>query len=224
MNYLLFLYWNYDLANLSPLEFIQLLQKYHVKRVIITKKSRFGKNQQGNYKDLEKFFIVETVDLIYLIDENQTKQKISTSYIKTQLTKGNIKLVNQALDRPFKIKGKVIYGNQMGRTLGFPTANIDYHRYYLPKNSVYIVLVYFQNKKYLGTANIGNRPTFNFSSKPSLEVYIHQFQKNIYSENLELEFYNLLRSEQKFLSATELIQQIKTDFQNTHDFFKKICL
>ena len=137
--------------------------------------------------------------------------RISSSYIKDLLLSGKIKEVNTLLTRNYFVEGNVKHGNKVGRTLGFPTANVDVIQQMLPKNGIYECLIEFNNKKYHGLANVGNNPTINYTKDRRLEVYIFDFEENIYNQNIKVHFLDYLRNEIKFSSKDELISQIKKD-------------
>ena len=104
-----------------------------------------------------------------------------------------------------------MHGNKIGHKLGYPTANIDYDNYYLPKSGVYYVKVRVQGKWYHGMANIGNNPTLNFSFEKRLEIHLLDFKQNIYGQKIDIVFMYYLRNEMKFKNRKELIEQLKND-------------
>ncbi|MCR5231909.1 MAG: riboflavin biosynthesis protein RibF [Acholeplasmatales bacterium] len=156
IDYFIIFEFNKEFSNLSKDEFINILKKLNVKELVFGYDFRFGNKGMGSIKDLEKVFKVEEIDKI-LIDN----VRVSSTYIKELLSAGNISLANQLLGREYKITGNTFIGSQMGKTIGFPTANIDYKNYYLPKNGVYLVRVNLDGNNYFGMTNIGHNPTFN---------------------------------------------------------------
>ena len=127
--------------------------------------------------------------------------------------------VSIMLGRKFSIIGKVIAGKELGREIGFPTANIDYGAYYLPKNGVYAVKVKYDGKIYLGMANIGNNPTVEYTENIKLEVNIFDFNMSIYGKELEILFYKRIRPEKKFSNINELANTLKEDKDNIYKYF-----
>ena len=142
---------------------------------------------------------------------NITKQSISS---EREIIKAN-----QFLNRNWSIEGKVIYGRKLGRTIGFPTCNINLRDYVIAKPGVYAVRVYIKNKKkYLrGIANLGYRPTFN-QKKLLLEVNLFNFSGNLYNKNLRVEFLKFIRKELKFKNIDQLKKQIKLDLKIAKKF------
>ena len=120
--------------------------------------------------------------------------RVSTSYIKELLDQGDVEYAYKLLGRPFSIRGKVIYGSQEGRLIGFPTANVDYKNYYLPVTGVYFVEVKLNNVFYFGMCNVGNNPTFNYSAKKRMEVNIFGLNEDIYGQNIEVFFIKNIRA------------------------------
>ncbi len=149
---------------------------------------------------------------------------VSSTKIRNALLNGELEKANQMLGRYYSMIGKVVEGAKRGRTLGFPTANIEPEdeNKLIPQNGVYFVRVNFNNKYYFGVGNIGLRPTFNHATKPITEVFIFDFDKDIYGENITVEFIARLRDEKKFNSKEELEKQIQLDVDNAKQKIKEI--
>ncbi|MDI6452026.1 bifunctional riboflavin kinase/FAD synthetase [Peloplasma aerotolerans] len=193
-------------SELSTKDFIDFLRGINVKRLVIGRDARFGYRGEGTIQDLKRYFIVDVVpDLVY----NHTR--VSTTYIKDFLSTGDLGSARKLLNRHYHIKGYVVHGNKVGHKLGFPTANIDYDHYFLPMSGVYYVKVLVDDVWYHAMANIGNNPTLNFTFEKRLEIYILDFNKNIYGKNINIVFMHYLRNELKFKSRNELIEQLKKD-------------
>ena len=215
LDYLIDLHFNEKFTQLNYLEFEDkiLLGKLNVKRIFIGKDFKYGNQRKGNISSLKIFCDKNKIQLneIDLIVDNQTSNKISSSEIRENLKSGNIELANQDLKRIFSISGKVIKGDQRGRTIGIPTANIEY-----PLNTiiipygVYAVETKIDGNTYFGIVNFGMRPTFN-KEKPIVEAYLFDFDNNIYDKNIELFFYKQIRQEKKFNGIKELLNQINLD-------------
>jgi len=187
-------------------EFISFLRSISVRRLVIGRDARFAYRGEGTIANLRKFFLVDVVDdLVY----NHTR--VSTTYIKDFLSTGDLGSARKLLNRHYDIKGIVVHGNKIGHKLGFPTANIDYLKYYLPKSGVYYVKVMVDSKWYHGMANIGNNPTLNFSFEKRLEINIFDFDQNIYGKKIDIVFMHYVRQELKFKNKKELIAQLKKD-------------
>lgn len=196
-------------------EFIQMMKKLKIKEVTCGKDFRFGYKAEGDTFDLQKNFKLKLLDY-YTYDS----LKVSTSIIKELLVDGLLDTANKLLSYPYTIIGKVFNGNKIGRTLGYPTANIDYDNYILPKNGVYVVKVTLKEKEYLGMANIGINPTLNLQHKNRLEVHIIDFNEDIYDEIIEVSFLKYLREETKYNSKEELIESLKETVQLCRNYQK----
>lgn len=202
-----------DFINLSGEDFIRkiLVEKLNAKHIIIGYDHKFGKNQSGDYELLKKLseelhYEVQQIDAVAFDEIN-----VSSTKIRKALQDGDIKLANQMLSYNYSISGKVIEGDKIGRKLGFPTANILVDEVkLLPKNGAYIVKVLVGDKTYKGMLNIGLRPTIN-GTKLQTEVYILDFDENIYNQTIKLEFIDFLRDEKKFNGIEELVAQLNLD-------------
>lgn len=206
LDYTLIIDFDLSFSYLSLDEFIAFLKKISVKRLVIGRDTRFSYRGIGTISDLKKYFIVDVVsDILY------NNMRISTTYIKDFLSFGEIETASKLLNRNYTIKGIVVHGNSIGTKLGFPTANVEYGEYYLPKSGVYYVRVLYQDVWYHGMANIGNNPTLNFSLHKRFEIHILDFSKQIYGKKLEIVFFKYLREELKFRGREQLIGQLKID-------------
>jgi riboflavin kinase / FMN adenylyltransferase len=193
-------------SELTVEQFIDFLRSIHVRRLIIGRDARFAYRGEGTIQDLKKYFYVDVVeDLVY----NHTR--VSTTYIKDFLTIGDLGSARKLLNRHYDIKGIVVHGNKIGHKLGFPTANIDYGSYFLPKSGVYYVRVLVDGEWFHGMANIGNNPTLNYSFEKRLEINILDFDRDIYGRKVDIVFMHYIRNELKFKNRKELIEQLKKD-------------
>ena len=201
-------------SNLSAEEFVKeiLVDRLNIHKIIIGHDHRFGKNRTADIGDLILFgkkygFEVEQINA-HEIDEIA----ISSTKIRKALMEGNIKLANQFLGYSYFISGKVIEGKKIGRTLGFPTANIQINESYklLPKNGVYIVSSEINDILYFGMMNIGNNPTLG-ENEQSIEVHYFDMSENIYNKKLKISILEHIRDERKFNSLTDLQAQLEKD-------------
>ncbi len=215
LDYLIDLNFNEKFTQLNHLDFEEkiLLGKLNAKRILIGRDFQYGNKRKGNIETLRIFCEKNKIQLneFDLIVDEQNKNKISSSKIRENLNLGNIELANKDLERIFSISGKVIKGDQRGRSIGIPTANIEY-----PLNTiiipygVYAVETEIDGNTYFGIVNFGVRPTFN-KEKPIVEAYLFDFDNNIYDKNIELFFYKQIRQEKKFNGIKELLNQINLD-------------
>jgi riboflavin kinase/FMN adenylyltransferase len=207
-------------SKMSPSEFIQsiLVEKVKVKRVIIGYNYHFGKGQQGDVhtlKEAGKVFHFE-VEVVEPLRIGQTI--VSSSKIRDLIQRGEVEGASRLLGRDYPIIGKVVEGAKRGKTLGFPTANLEISDELYPQAGVYAVEVVWREQRLNGLADVGSNPTFlseqNGNGKPvSLEVYILNFNQNIYGEEIQVNFKRRIRDEVRFESSSLLIEQIKRDIQ-----------
>ena len=206
IDYLIVIDFTEKVLMMSKEEFIDKMKFMNIKSCVCGYDFTFAKYAEGTIRDLEKNFEFYEIKKFIFDDV-----RVSTTYIRELLSVGNVKEANRLLGRQFSIRGKVIYGNQNGRLLGFPTANLDYKNYFLPGNGVYYVNVMISGQMFLGMCNIGHNPTFNFRDTRSLEVNIFGLDQDIYDEIIEVFFIEKIRDEKKFESKEALIKQLKKD-------------
>ncbi|MCS7278704.1 MAG: bifunctional riboflavin kinase/FAD synthetase [Thermodesulfobacteriaceae bacterium] len=204
-----------SLAEWSPEFFVQeyIVDNLRAKGVVVGFNFRFGKQRKGDVELLtnlgEKYnFTVKVIEPIFV-----NGFRISSSLIRGLLEKGSIELANKLLGRPYFLTGKVIKGKGRGRILGYPTANlsISYSKL-IPLSGVYAVWITLRGEKFKGAMNIGKNPTFD-EKDLSIEVYIFDFNSEIYGEKIKVELINYVRGEKKFPSPEALKLQIEKDCQ-----------
>ena len=189
-----------------------LLKSLHVKHLVIGYDHKFGKNRSGDIGTLKKLaangaFLVEEIDAIDI-----DHIAISSSKIRKALEEGNIELASEFLGHPFSLKGTVVKGKQLGRTLGYPTANIKLEEEKIvPKIGVYFVEVEVGGVDYHGMMSIGKNPTTDTDDTVKLEVHIFDFNTDIYNKAIKLNFVKRLRDEKKFANLTELKKELDRD-------------
>ena len=217
---LVLLPFNADLAKLTATEFIQkiLIESMQVEIISVGFDFRFGKQRQGSIADLQNIWgdRLTVISEQTMNVEHSQAVRISSSNIRAALAEGNIDLANSLLGRPYNLIGEVVYGNQLGRTIGFPTANLAIPQAKcLPRDGVYAVQVQVNDMPpYLdGIMNIGMRPTVN-GTKRSLEVHLFAWQGDLYGQRLNVELGQFIRPEQKFDSLDALKSQILQDCQS----------
>lgn len=206
IDYLIIVDFTVDILNMPKDEFIIKMKQLNIKSVVCGYDFTFGRKAEGTIKDLAKEFEFYEVKKYSLGDI-----RVSSTHTRELITEGNVAEAARFLGRKYSIKGKVIYGSQNGRMIGFPTANINYSNFILPKCGVYYVNVYYEGYIYLGMANIGHNPTFNYNDSIRLEVNIFNLDEDIYDNSIEVFFIDRIRDEIKFNSKEELIEQLKSD-------------
>ncbi|ANX12332.1 riboflavin biosynthesis protein RibF [Fictibacillus arsenicus] len=213
-----------DFASLSTKDFVdQYIVGLNVKHVVTGFDFTYGKYGKGNVETL-----VHEADGKFgqtVIEKIEEKgQKISSTLIRQCLREGLVESIVHYLGRRYKLNGTVIHGDKRGRTIGFPTANLDTDVYTLPKTGVYAVEVSVDGEKFNAMANVGYKPTFKDNQKmPSLEVHIFNFQKEIYGRTISVTWLKRIRDEKKFNSIDELIEQLKTDKNETLSIIQSMC-
>ena len=198
----------------KSMDFIQkiLVKKLNAKFIFVSNNFRFGNKREGDVRQLikcENFFRYKVVKPKPLVIK---KKVVSSTLIRNFLEKGKLNIVNSLLKRRWSIHGYVQKGKQLGKKIGFPTANIDIKDYVLACPGVYAVNVKIENSsKFIkGIANLGYRPTFN-EKKILLEVHLFNFSGNLYNKDLTVEFLKFIRKEKKFKNVEQLKKRIKID-------------
>ncbi len=192
--------------------FLMWLKKmYSVKILLIGHDHRFGNDKISTFETYQKLGEKLNIEITQCTKFEDNGKQVSSSIIRLLISNGDIKLANQLLDYTYSITGKVIHGNKIGRTIGFPTANLKINsEKIIPKNGVYIVETCINNQIYKGLLNIGTRPTIDGNTQ-TIETHLIDFNKDIYDEKITLYIKKRLRDEIKFSSITELQQQIEID-------------
>jgi riboflavin kinase/FMN adenylyltransferase len=203
-----------NLKNLNVDSFIKeiLGKKLKPKFIFVSNNFRFGNKREGNVRQLIKFESMCGYKVIKPQPLLTNKKIASSSLVRNLLQKGKLEKANKILNRNWSIIGKVQKGRQLGKKIGFPTANIDIKDYILACPGVYAVKAkrYGKNNFIKGIANLGYRPTFN-GKKILLEVHLFNFSGNLYNKYLTVEFKKFIRKEKKFKNVDQLRKQIKTD-------------
>lgn len=204
------------MANLSAYEFLEtiLKEKFNVHTLLVGHDHRFGHNRTDGFPEYKKYGEALGMNVISCLQYNTDVDKhISSSEIRNALKKGEIEFANRLLTYEYSINGKVIEGFKVGRTIGYPTANISISDpdKLIPTIGVYAVRVKWNNSAYKGMMNIGHRPTLENGSNISIEVHILDFKEDIYNQNLEIDFICKIRNEQKFKDIDELKEQLQKD-------------
>lgn len=210
-DYLLVIDFTKEVASLSYDVFIEkYLIALNIKHVVCGFDFRFGYMNKGDCYIL-KDYNPALLDVSIVDEVVYEREKVSSTRIRKEIDEGNMEKVKILMGRYYTMTGKVIEGRKLGHSLGFPTANLDYKNYYLPKRGVYAVIVIYDSKKYLGMCNIGYNPTMGSLLKKSVEVNIFDFDKEIYNEEISLVFLDKTRGESQFNSPDELKVQLTHD-------------
>jgi len=211
-----------EFRNLTGTEFCEqvLVDKLNVKHIIIGHDHTFGKNKSGNFDLLKSLSTKLDFKVNQLEAVQQNDLNISSTKIRIALSEGRIRDANEMLGYNYPLTGKVIHGKKLGRTIGYPTANIDVPiNKLLPKSGAYIVEVYVDDKFYKGMLSIGTNPTIDDRNQSlHTEVYILDFDQDIYDQEITVKFRDYLHDEIKFEGLEKLIEKLDLDKKLTAEF------
>ena len=193
-----------------------LYNKLNAKYIFVSNNFRFGNKREGDVNQLIKYEKNYKYKIVKPKPFKLKNKIISSTFLRKLLFNGKIELANKLLNRNWSIEGIVEKGRQMGKTIGFPTCNIDIKDYVLAKPGVYAVKIYQKKNNFSlkGIANLGYRPTFN-QKKILLEVHIFNYYGNLYNKHLTIELVNFIRKEKKFKNINQLKKQINLDLKIT---------
>jgi riboflavin kinase/FMN adenylyltransferase len=223
IDYLLCLHFDQKLAAQSAEDFVQqiLVSSLNTKHLVIGDDFHFGKNRQGNFQFLKDncerygFMVDETVTL--MIDD----ERVSSTRIRESIQQGDFEKAAELLGRPYSLSGRIAHGQKLGRKLGYPTINIKMGDKTLIVKGIFAVNVKgLDNRVLEGVASIGTRPTVN-GVDTILEVYILDFDRDVYGSSVEVNFLHKIRNEEKFDSLDELTAHIAQDTKKAKAFFKR---
>lgn len=229
---------NKELAALTPEQFVEqiIVEKLQAARISVGQDFCFGSQRSGTAMDLQvlvaKYGIPVTIVPLEMHEDDlplvEEETRISTSRIRQTLETGQLEKANRLLGRPYTLMGKVVKGQQLGRTIGFPTANLELPEdKFLPRQGVYAVRVSDINQPDIinnrwGVMNIGDRPTVN-GTNLTVEVHLLDFAGDLYDKKLQIQLEKFLRPQQKFSSLEALKAQIQLDSTTARKFFSQAC-
>lgn len=247
VNHLIITPFTRDFSNQSAEEYIKdiLVNKIGMREIVIGYDHRFGKNRSGGFKELEEYSAIYNYQLNEIPKKDIENLAVSSTRIRKALTEANVDEANELMGHPFSLSGKVIKGDQIGRTLGYPTANlfIDENYKIIPSDGIYAVQVHIpeisnknknqviqdpfqphqnlnnETRKFKGMAYIGHRPTINGMSQ-NIEVNIFDFAEDIYHQTIKMDFFHFIRHDVKFEGLDKLILQLEKDKESTLAYFK----
>jgi riboflavin kinase/FMN adenylyltransferase len=203
-----------DFSNQTAEEYIRhvLVNKIGTKKIVIGYDHRFGKDRQGGLTDLLRLSPVYGFDVVEIPEQDINEVAISSTRIRTALLEGDITMANTCLGYKFFITGTVVRGDQVGRQIGYPTANIVIGERYklIPSDGIYAAKVKIGGWEYKGMAYIGSRPTINGITR-NIEVNLFDFDQEVYNQRIQMEFVDFIRDDMRFSSLDELKEQIALD-------------
>ncbi len=213
----------FEFSRLTATEFIRdiIVNQLHVKKLVIGYDHQFGRNREGSIEFLKEIADTYSLDVIEIPAQIIEDSNVSSTKIREALRNGNIGLASSYLGEFYTLKGTVVHGNALGRTIGFPTANlnIDDATKLIPSHGVYAVQIERDGIWYDGMMNIGYRPTISNSTGQTLEVHIFDFSEDLYGTMLTVSFITKLRDEVKFDGVDQLKQQLKQDEETIRALF-----
>ncbi|MDD4776842.1 MAG: bifunctional riboflavin kinase/FAD synthetase [Fermentimonas sp.] len=215
IDYTIILPFTTDISKMSAQEFMQQVLKHDigVHTLIVGYDHRFGHNREDGFPEYEKYGKELGINVIKAKELQVNGENVSSTKIRRLLKNGEIEKSNYLLSYNYTLSGKIVEGYRVGRTIGFPTANIrSWERYkVIPKLGVYAVLVHIRNVVYEGMLYIGTRPTLHNDPEISVEVNIFDFEADLYEQSLTVEFIDFIREDKKFETMVQLVDQIHHD-------------
>ena len=225
VDHLIILPFTKEFSRLSSEQFIRniLVNKIKTNTLVIGYDHRFGKNREGSFEHLKNSASLYEFEVEEIPEQDIDDIAVSSTKIRQALLNNDIQTAQKYLGNSYSLEGNVIKGKQLGRTIGYPTANIEVENSYklIPQDGVYAVWVWYNKARFGGMLNIGNNPTIKDKGR-SIEVNIFNFEKEIYTENLKIEFVSKLRNEVKFDGLDALKNQLHLDKQNAQAILNKI--
>jgi len=212
---------NDKLAKLSAENFIEqvLVTNLGVKYLVVGDDFRFGSNRTGTFEMLVEAGTKYGFQVVSMHTFEIDAERVSSTRIRSALEKGDMASAEKLLGRRYRMSGRVAHGEKLGRELGFPTANIHLHRHASPLQGIFVVEVFgLDDEPLQGVASVGTRPTVN-ETKALLEVFLLDFNQDIYGRHIQVSFLKKLRDEEKFNSLDELKKQIQLDVEQAQAYF-----
>ncbi len=214
IDHLLIIPFTKEFSRLSSLEFIQqiLVDKIGTKKLVIGYDHHFGKNREGSFEHLKHYSTEYGFEVEEIPEQDINDVAVSSTKIRNAILDGNVTVANKYLGYNFSLRGIVKKGDQIGRTLGFPTANISLAESYkiIPTDGIYAVNVFIKDRKLQGMLYIGDRPTVQGKSKV-IEVNIFDFSEDVYDQLIKVEFLQYIRGDKYFNSLEELKDALAKD-------------
>lgn len=213
-----------EVMTMEPEQFIDwMVNALQVKYVVVGDDFHFGHNRAGDFQTLLNFeekYGYKTIVIDKLKDLNRD---ISSTYVREEIGKGNIRKANQLLGYPYFIKSEILHGKKLGRKLGIPTINMVLPaNKLLPPNGVYLTEVIIEDRVYMGVSNVGYKPTVSEEMVLGVETYIDDFNQDVYGQKIVVSFLEFIRSEMKFSSIEELQNQMRQDIEYARKCYKDI--
>jgi riboflavin kinase/FMN adenylyltransferase len=214
---------NQEFAQIRAGEFLRdvVYERLQAREVYLGRGFAFGKGREGNIELLKKvsedlgFYAAEVPEV------RLRGKRISSSRIRELLTEGRVNLVRRMLARPYGVEGRVIRGQQRGRELGFPTANLSPQNRVIPRGGVYITATLIEGAWRRSITNVGTRPTFETTTDPTVETFVMGWEGDLYGDVVRVRFLHRLRDERKFATLDDLKAQIERDRGRAQNYFER---
>lgn len=209
---------------MEPEEFIGwIAEAFQVRGIVVGEDFRFGHNRAGDPSVLADYAAQYGYELLVLKKIQEDGRAISSSFVREEIAKGDIEKANRLLGRPFFLRGSVIHGRQLGRTIGFPTVNMEIpQQKQTPPNGVYVSRTRIGEELWPSVTNIGSKPTVTDSGAVGAETYIVGYEGDLYGKTLTVELFRFLRPEQRFASVAALQAQMAKDLADVKVCYKII--
>lgn len=210
-----------EIRNMEAMEFIRMIvEKLHVRCIVVGTDFHFGHNRMGDYRLLQEKAEQFGYEVMVLDKMQSDGKDISSTYIREYIKEGNIVKANELLGYSYFVQGIVEHGNEIGRTIGFPTINLlpDEDKL-LPPFGVYITKVLIGGEEYCGITNVGCKPTIEGENPVGVETHVLDFSDDVYDMQVEVEFLHRIRTEEKFGSIGELKAQLQQDIKIAKIYF-----
>ena len=213
VEHLLIIRFDKQFAATEPEGFVQALVKYSkpLREICVGHAWAFGKNRRGNLELLKKLGAQFDFNVVGIPPVTVNGELVSSTTIRRAIEAGDLQKAAAMLGRPYTILGTVVRGDNLGKKIGFPTANLSAHSEQFPPNGVYLAEAKLDGVIHPGVVNLGYRPTVSSEKERVLEIYLLDFDRDIYGDDLELRFLRYLRPEKKFESVDALTRQIEAD-------------
>lgn len=210
-----------EFANLSSEEFMRdfISKNFNPKYLAVGYDFSFGKNRTGTLDYLKSYCDQNSIEFSIVPALKQNGEIVSSSLVRKKVEMGQVASVRKLLGRPFYLSGEVIAGDQRGRQIGFPTANLKPEWSFFPASGVYMTQAQVGGKTYNALTNVGTNPTFKNGLEVKIETHILDFNQDIYNQDFQVHFLDRIREEKKFSNVQELVLQIKNDVDVARGYF-----
>lgn len=215
-----------DFSRTTAQEYVEdiLVKQFNAKVVVIGYDHRFGRNRSASIVELREYAVEHDFEIIEISKKEVEEVAVSSTKIRKALSSGDVHAAAQYLNRSFSITGKITYGKQLGRTIGYPTANLEVEEAYkiIPANGVYITSSVINGSTYYGMTNIGTNPTVSDSGYRTIETFYLEFKGDLYNKTTELFFHERLREEARFENVEQLKEAMAQDELKTQSYVKQM--